>query len=389
MVEYDPQEQELVKRIDSKVIPSLVLVVSQVSLYRLINLHTISPLYEYAGVDAFFSDSSSLMNIFLNITLLLIHSIISALIAIAVFVNLPPYPENCTFLNTADRILANARGRDGFGNEDESISRSSRGNSPSNLKFVTIQLKDILFESKNYIVGLLFLLFYCNLDNLSVITPAISEQAYNISCIVNCDYLELEHDKGEQLVVLLLTLAPMAVGCILSYIFSVKTDKTGNRTFQVAIGLSLTTFGYLVLSISELLLSNLGKYLFGLFPIVIGMMIALPALLAHAMDNTQSDTYRISVSTPMIVSLFGIHGISERNVVSFFLSVISLGLLYFIHRQTQQLEVARGPGLRRLLNDADEAKAWEDGFEMELTDMDFKKTANVEGWSSNDDLGSI
>ncbi|KAJ3309700.1 hypothetical protein HDV04_005817 [Boothiomyces sp. JEL0838] len=335
----------------------------------------------------------------LKYRLLLIHSIISALIAIVVFVNLPPYPENCTFLNTADRILANARGRDGFGNEDESINRSSRGNSPSNLKFVTIQLKDILFESKNYIVGLLFLLFYCNLDNLSVITPVISEQAYNISCIVNCDYLELEHDKGEQLVVLLLTLAPMTVGIILSYIFSVKTDKTGNRTFQVAIGLSLTTFGYLVLSISELLLSNLGKYLFGLFPIVIGMMIALPALLAHAMDNTQSDTYRISVSTlvigieynvsPMIVSLFGIHGISERNVVSFFLSAISLGLLYFIHRQTQQLEVARGPGLRRLLNDADEAKAWEDGFEMELTDMDFKKTANVEGWSSNDELGSI
>ncbi|KAJ3272934.1 hypothetical protein HDV01_005131 [Terramyces sp. JEL0728] len=195
MVDYDPQEQELVKRIDSKVLPILAVIICHVSLNRLINLHTISPLYEYAGVDEFFKDEAhNLMN---------------------------------TYLNIAGAI----------------------------------------------------------------------------------------------------------------------------------------------------------------------------SLIALAVDNSPSDTFRICQTalvmgieynvSPMVVSLISLGDSANRSIVSFFMSVISIFLLWLLHRQTQKQEITWGPGLRRLLNDADEAKAWDDGFEMELTDMDFKKSGRLEGWTSNDELGGI
>ena len=237
------------------------------------------------------------------------------------------------------------------------------------------------------------------LDCLIVLSPAVVSTAFDIGSNIlrNTTGEKLEeiiaNDEDGTIPASLLATIPYILSGFIAWGVSFHSDKTNERGYHCAIPLAVSSVGFLLLALMPPEYSGAGpaRYFIGLFPAVGGLMTAVPSMLSFAMDKIQGDTTRATMAavTVGIGHAFGlaIAGspdlMNESNAPTYpgmcilcsAFSGAACGLIFLVHWYNQQNEhsVYQAPGLRRLMNDQDEAKAWD----VELNNLDFLKSADV------------
>jgi hypothetical protein len=122
--------------------------------------------------------------------ILIVEGIFMLLLGLLTWFYLPSFPETCTFLNAADRVLAVARGRDGYEQEETSlITKTTHINTklPA-FKFQYVHFLDTISSAKLWLASVCMLTIICTLDFLSVLVPEVSGQILNNfnQCSSNC-----------------------------------------------------------------------------------------------------------------------------------------------------------------------------------------------------------
>ncbi|KAJ2999613.1 hypothetical protein HDV02_002382 [Globomyces sp. JEL0801] len=304
---------------------------------------------------------------------------------------LPNSPDTCWFLNTADKVLAVARGQDGYDAEIPIASTNTNGNSKKTevFTFRYIHFLDGIKDFRIWLISFTYLVVSTGLDYIALVMPDISANIA-LQCNGNCSPAEtnLYHVP---LVVFFVAALPYAIGMVISYLISTHSDKTGERALHIACALVISTFGLFMLGLIDNVSfhTNIVRYIIGVLPAVIGLMSAIPSLLAYGMDRAVGDTHKVTLAS-VIVCLGQSFGLTlataSFSAQSFFGSCLSLSMFLIFgigavlairhlnHAEEQDMW-GKGPGLRRLMNDADEAKAWDGDIEMD--DFEFQKTNRV------------
>ncbi|KAI8930172.1 major facilitator superfamily domain-containing protein [Entophlyctis helioformis] len=335
----------------------------------------------------------------------IMEGLIGIFMGVVTWLHLPSYPETCHFLSPADRVLASARGRDG---EEDDTSLLTTGITKKTreptYRFHYIQLLDVVKDVRTWLLALAYFLISSALDCLIVLSPEVAATSFDISHLLlrnsTSDQLEviISDDEDGSLSANLLSTAPYALAGILAWAVAVHSDKTGERAMHAAIPLMLSSTGFGFLAILPPRFPGAGpaRYFMGLIPAVCGLIIASPCVVSYAMDGTQGDTTR-AARAAITVSFGHAFGIALAGSPDLFrdsnaptypmacmVSGIAVGvaaalllLVRWFNKQEEESMWGKAPGLRRLLNDADEAKAWD----VELSNFDFLK-------SERDDLAS-
>ncbi|KAJ3368838.1 hypothetical protein HDU91_000261 [Kappamyces sp. JEL0680] len=342
------------------------------------------------------------------------------LMGIATLLYLPSFPETCNFLNPADRVLAVARGRDGYDKEESSLANRKphlQTRRPQ-FRFNYMHFIDIVQDLRIWLLSVCYLFIAAASDLLIVATPEISARAFGIArtCVNNCTVAgaeeELDLRSGIPLVLEVTSILPYGLAMAAAYFTAIRSDATGDRATHAMAPLGLAIFGFVFMGV----FSNQDqpvRYFFGVLPTVVGTICGVPSVLAYAMEHASGDTQRATVagvviglghSLGLVVSaLFQLMHSSPTVVDSSvdWASAITLGVSCVCLLGVQRLNDAekdnnwgKAPGLRRLLNDEDEAKAWD----IELNDVgDFVKSGKIgsteygsmgdeAAWESSDEI---
>jgi MFS family permease len=297
-------------------------------------------------------------------------------------------------LNSADRVLAVARGREGFDKEESSMITKPSDSRATVYRFNFLQFFDIIQDIKIWLLALAYLTIAAALDFLLVATPEVTSLAFGFSnvCVGNCTIENIDFSHGISFSLQILAIAPYGAALVLSYLLAVKSDETGDRATYIFYSLLTAILGIFVLAIGP---SNQSfAYFFGAVPAIVGLVSSVPSVLSYAMDHASGDTQRATVAG-IAVGLgqsFGLlltalqqleHNsgyISSKGVywINFFLLVLGFACVVGVSQlniSEEQSIWGKAPGLRRLLNDADESKAW--GVELSNVD-DFIKTGTLD-----------
>ncbi len=332
---------------------------------------------------------------------------------------LPSFPETCTFLNPADRVLAVARGRDGYDKEESSLvnTKAQFQVKPPIFRFNYVQFVESLLDVRIWLLAVAYLFIAAASDLMIVATPEIAAHSFNISrsCVNNCtlpgaeEELDLSH--GIPFLLEVTCIIPYALGIIASYFLALKSDESGARTNHAVASLGLSIFGFAFLAIFSAQ-DQAVRYFFGAIPAVIGLLSSVPSIFAYAMEHASGDTQRgtvaaiaaglghslgllisaiiqLSHSSPTVIN----NSVDWITVFTLCTSVACIIGAQKLNEVEESNNWGKAPGLRRLLNDADEAKAWD----IELNDVgDYLKSENISSpsngygtagrWSSDEDL---
>jgi MFS family permease len=316
---------------------------------------------------------------------------------------LPPFPESCTFLNSADRVLAVARGREGFDKEESSmITKPSDRAGSIVYRFNFLQFFDIIQDIRIWLLALAYLTIAAALDFLLVATPEVTSLAFGFSnvCEGNCTVENIDFSHGISFSLQILSMAPYGAALVFSYLLAVKSDDTGDRATYILYSLLTAIIGFFILAVVP---SNQSfAYFFGILPAVVGLLSSVPSVLSYSMDHASGDTQRATVGGIAVglgqsfgllltalqqlehnsgfISSTGVYWINFLLLLFGFACVVGVSQLNVSEEQSVW---GKAPGLRRLLNDADEAKAWDEELELSNVD-DFIKTGTLGDALEND-----
>lgn len=311
---------------------------------------------------------------------------------------LPNYPETCHFLSPADRVLATSRGKDGL-DDSGLVAGLRKVTKVPSYKFDYNQMLDAILDTRIWLIAIAYFCANSILDCLIILAPEVATTSFDI----NVSHRSLSNSTQEQLYQIIGdyqdSTLPIAILATLPYIFafgfslllSQNFQERDKRTWPIMICMSVSSFGFLMLSIISPEIDGAGpaRYFIGLLPAVIGVIASVPLIISLGMDLALDDTYRASVASIIIGpgQAFGllIAGspslFSATNAPTFPLAngictglgltasacIFAVGLLN--QRESDGSGWGRAPGLRRLMNDQDEAKAWD----LELKDVAFLK----------------
>ena len=309
-------------------------------------------------------------------------------------------------------MLAVARGRDGYDKEESSlVTKATHLETRAPIfRFNYIQFLDSVQDLRLWLFGISYLFVTASLDLLIVATPEVSAAAFGITrtCVNNCSATtgeQLDLSRGIPFGLEIAAIFPYALAMIVSYFVSVHSDNTSSRANCSSLSLMAAIFGFVVLAIFDSPAQPV-RYFLGVLPAVVGLIAATPSILAYAMEHASGDTQRgttasISVGLGqslglLVTALFQLThsnpSVSSSSV--YWLTTlglsISIGCIFWIQRMNEteaQSGWGKAPGLRRLLNDADEAKAWD----IELNNVDdFIKSQPIGdahlGWGDEDEM---
>lgn len=326
---------------------------------------------------------------------------------------LPSFPDTCKFLNPADKVLAIARGREGYDKEEYSLTQNvavSKSKSPQ-YRFSYVQFLDIIQDLRIWLLSVSYLCVTAALDLMIVATPEVSTIAFGITktCVSNCTAEQIDLSHGIPFALEMASILPYALALVCTYFVAVQSDHTGDRAIYASLPLASAIFGFVILALVPR--ENLVVYFLGIIPAIIGLISCTPSIVAYAMDHASGDTQRATVAAVaiglghslglLIVALEQLVHVSSHisNPAVYWITagslIISLICVLYVQRLNHAEEQSgwgKAPGLRRLLNDVDEAKAWD----IELNNVeDFVKTEQISfnitnlgkgGWESSDDL---
>jgi MFS family permease len=346
---------------------------------------------------------------------------------------LPDFPETTKFITPSDRLVATSRVKDDDEELDTVVSTSNgkkglstaaaKGKAPAAstapaipslltipqpppYTFQMVQVKDILSDPQFHLFALTYLLVAMSLDALSFLAPEIAAGTFTYGSGVT----------GYSIDAALVSVAPYGVACGLAIMWSYRSDRTGDRGLHVSAALVLAAFGFLVIALTpetswapqqglnesqvaeEANVQAGGdggvavgavRYFLGLLPASVGLLGALPCLLAFAMDRAHGITAR-ETAAAMVTALGSVgcgvlvpflfppmnmpdedaigvaawgHGYTFGSGMCALSCFVAAGLgilLRWMKRREDEGMWGRGPGLRRLLNDAGEKGAWDD-----------------------------
>ncbi|KAJ8326855.1 hypothetical protein O5D80_004290 [Batrachochytrium dendrobatidis] len=311
---------------------------------------------------------------------------------------LPSFPETCHFLSTADRVLAASRGRDGA--EDDTnllITGITKKTKEPIFKFHMIQLLDIVKDPRYWLLALIFFLASVALDCLIILSPevVVTSFEFNPSDLRNVtggelDIIISDNDNGN-IPAILLSTAPYLLASVVALGVSFHSDNSGERAIHGAIPLLTSSIGFFFMAMLPPKYPGAGpaRYFIGLIPAAGGLITAVPSILSYAMEKAQGDTSRATAAALTVVfgNSLGIALAGQPDLfrsseaptypivcvmcaVSTGLAAALLLLVKWLNQREEDNTWGKAPGLRRLLNDADEAKAWD----VELSNLDFLKT---------------
>ncbi|KAL5032970.1 hypothetical protein RTP6_000994 [Batrachochytrium dendrobatidis] len=311
---------------------------------------------------------------------------------------LPSFPETCHFLSTADRVLAASRGRDGA--EDDTnllITGITKKTKEPIFKFHMIQLLDIVKDPRYWLLALIFFLASVALDCLIILSPevVVTSFEFNPSDLRNVtggelDIIISDNDNGN-IPAILLSTAPYLLASVVALGVSFHSDNSGERAIHGAIPLLTSSVGFFFMAMLPPKYPGAGpaRYFIGLIPAAGGLITAVPSILSYAMEKAQGDTSRATAAALTVVfgNSLGIALAGQPDLfrsseaptypivcvmcaVSTGLAAALLLLVKWLNQREEDNTWGKAPGLRRLLNDADEAKAWD----VELSNLDFLKT---------------
>ncbi|KAI9102618.1 major facilitator superfamily domain-containing protein [Phlyctochytrium arcticum] len=299
---------------------------------------------------------------------------LSLVVAGLTFFFLPDYPHTTGFLTPADRVLAIARSNDGSENgaagginglddqdEDAHVHIRRRVTStliPPKIRFYKAQMIHALLDIRTWIYGIAFLGAVSGFEGVVGYGGDITSLGFGSG----------RHAR-------ILGCLPFILGAIVGTPLAWNSDRTGDRALH-AIGPLLTSAAGLAL-LSLIPHTTLWAYFVGVLPATAGLTAALPCLLAYALDKAQGETPRSTVAgisfalgTSLSVPLASL---PVRPATAAGLAAITVGiaaacitLIRFLYRREETELWQHGPGLRRLLNDREEDKAWD----MELSHGD-------------------
>lgn len=280
-------------------------------------------------------------------------------------------------------------------------------------RFNYVQFLDTIQDLRIWLFAVGYLFVVSSLDLLIVATPEVSASAFSITrtCVHNCNTTaggeeELDLSKGIPFALEMAAIFPYALAMVVSYFTSVHSDTTGTRANCSTLSLMSAFFGFMVLGIFNAPAQPV-RYFLGIIPAVVGLITATPSILAYAMEHASGDTQRgtaasISVGLGqslglLVTALFQLtHSSASVSSPSVYWLTclglaISIGCIFWVQKMNDAEEQSgwgKAPGLRRLLNDADEAKAWD----IELNNVDdFIKSGPVDGaqlggWGEEDEM---
>ncbi|OAJ36921.1 hypothetical protein BDEG_21021 [Batrachochytrium dendrobatidis JEL423] len=308
------------------------------------------------------------------------------------------FPETCHFLSTADRVLAASRGRDGA--EDDTnllITGITKKTKEPIFKFHMIQLLDIVKDPRYWLLALIFFLASVALDCLIILSPevVVTSFEFNPSDLRNVtggelDIIISDNDNGN-IPAILLSTAPYLLASVVALGVSFHSDNSGERAIHGAIPLLTSSVGFFFMAMLPPKYPGAGpaRYFIGLIPAAGGLITAVPSILSYAMEKAQGDTSRATAAALTVVfgNSLGIALAGQPDLfrsseaptypivcvmcaVSTGLAAALLLLVKWLNQREEDNTWGKAPGLRRLLNDADEAKAWD----VELSNLDFLKT---------------
>lgn len=334
---------------------------------------------------------------------------IAIVMAAATWFYLPSFPETCSFLNAADRVLASARGRDGYDQEELTFAtKSTRVETRAPIiRFNYVQFLDIIQDTRIWCLSVSYLFVTAAVDYIIVLTPEVAAESFGLGkpCLVNCDQdVPLLFAHGIPFLLEFTSLLPFVISLVSVYLIAIRSDKSGERALHGSFGLLISAAGFLFLAL--LPANNPTRYFFGLIPAICGIVTATPCILSYAMDHASGDTQRATAAaiTVGLGQSFGLlltaleqlvhtgDSISNPTIHWIVMStlIISTSLLLMVRKLNQAEEQSmwgKAPGLRRLLNDADESKAWD----VELVNVAaYLKTEPVNdlggSWESSDEV---
>ena len=318
-------------------------------------------------------------------------------VGLIISVLLPSYPETCHFLNQADRVLAVARGQDGYDQESLVSSGLKKITQAPKFRFNYPHFLDAIKELRTWGLALAWLCVHMIMDILIISAPETAATAFKMNHFI------LHNSTQEQLQAAIedyadstfsltfLATVPFLMGGIAACVVGYRSDDKGERGWHAAVSLLVSSIGFFILSlVSPLESGGPIRYFLGLIPACIGLYAAAPCILAYGMDKALENTYRATTAVLLVTPgyAFGLlvaghdglfrkqdaptysvaHGVC--SLLALTAALVLIGLRWYT-QQEEESGWGRAPGLRRLMNDQDEAKAWD----IELTAVDFLKTS--------------
>ena len=316
---------------------------------------------------------------------------------------LPNYPETAAFLTQADRTLAIARGRDGEAPRNVVDRKSTQTHPTLNAPSVIVDtyiLKEALCDPRLWIFSISFFLVWSSLDTASFLAPQTSITSFEIKPEYQRHFNHTGMDdlvsdlKDASVHSVILSSVPYILGSVIAVPVSMHSDTVGERALHACIPLLVSACGFLFLTLVPPTYAGGGpaRYFTGLLPAVGGILSGLPSLIAYAMDGTFGETHRsifASVvpclglafgSLPLLSGMFPISqepGYWMGNLILSCFLIAACALILGIRwlNSAQESDVwGKPPGLRRLLNDQEEERAWEfeltSGIKMDRSEAD-------------------
>lgn len=327
----------------------------------------------------------------------MVEGLFEFIAGLVVFAYLPSFPETCSFLSQADRVLAVARGKDGV-DQDVSLvgGRSLKTKAPV-YKFDLAQMLDALKDVRIWGISLAYVFAMAALDCLMLLVPYVTTTSFYLENSVlngpdNAEiYKSITANEDSNIFNAALSGLPYLLGAFVAIQATRHLEDTEKKTKAALISFFFSSFGFVFMALVTPLYQGGGaaQYFLGLIPAVTGLMLAVPLILSYGMENAVEDTYRATVAAMLvgpghalgvviagIPSLFGNSAAPTFSLVCWLCAAFScasglcvLGVRWY-NQQEAELGWSRAPGLRRLLNDQDEAKAWD----IELQDVKCLKT---------------
>ena len=303
----------------------------------------------------------------------------AGLVGITLFVFLPAFPETCSFLNPADRVLAVLREQEGYAQEATFVTRTTHINTKKRaVKFNFEQCLELVKDLQIWLAVLQVAITVLVLDYVGILIPQSHLLMYPtpVGCTENCQ---------DVLSIFLFSMAPYIVAVPCSFYASKYADQTHDRS-QISLGgIFMGACGFLIVTLVP---NNMTGYILGAFPCTVAMICVLPCLIAQCGDIAVSETHKSTVGALIGVFGFGFgHLIStilrifvsdqssamKYILILFILSLIMICYVKFGPPKSNNENWDRAPGLRRLMNDTEEANAW--GIELE--DKTILKTSQL------------
>ncbi|KAJ3148673.1 hypothetical protein HDU89_004523 [Geranomyces variabilis] len=327
------------------------------------------------------------------------NGVLSMAAGTAAFVFLPNWPETTAFLTPADRVLAVARGHDGsegggaagHESDDEPPARVHLAKlKPPRVTFASGQLLEAVCDARNWLFTASFCFVSVTMDVLVTLGPQVAATSFGITSA----FLAANRDDPDKIAdaiedvetgtrhARIIAAGPYFLGGLAAFITAWNSDRTGDRALHATIPLLVSSLGLAMLAFIPASAAGAGpwRYFLGLLPATSGIVAAYPCLLSYALDKAQGDTARVAVAaltfsfgqafSPAVASpgSFLLLDASSPSVHSVGAGVCAFGtafsafcvlLIRWLYRREETQMWGKGPGLRRLLNDADEGKAWD------------------------------